>query len=199
MIYIKICGITNLCDAKFISLFEPDAMGFVFTNSPRKIMPERARKIIKSIPTFITSVGVFMNQKISEVNEIADFTGIDVIQLHGKEDENYCQKLNRRVIKRIDIKKGDSAESLGKKMENFKVSSFLLDPGRGSGKIFKWSLTENLSKRFIVAGGLNPENVKEAIKITNPYGVDVSSGVEKEPGKKDMVRVERFIREVRSC
>lgn len=196
---LKICGITNKEDAIMVSNFGADAIGFVFAESKRKITPEKAKEIIKILPPFITTVGIFMNTASSEVNEITEYTFIDAVQLHGNETPEYCYKINRKVIKGIAVTVDDTKETLIKKMRNYSVSAFILDPGRGSGKTFNWDIARGIDKPLIIAGGLTPDNVRQVIRDLHPYGVDVSTGVEKDYGKKDKEKVKRFIEEVKSC
>jgi phosphoribosylanthranilate isomerase len=198
-IRVKICGITNKEDAMMISNLGADAIGFVFAESKRKITPEKAKSIIEELPPFITTVGIFMDEELKEVNRITDFTLLDAVQLHGGESEEYCKRVNRKVIKGIKITKDDTNESLISKMENFSVSAFILDPGKGSGKTFNWEIARGIEKPIIIAGGLTPLNVSKVIQKLNPYGVDVSTGVEKDYGIKDKEKVKKFIREAHSC
>jgi phosphoribosylanthranilate isomerase len=196
---LKICGITNEKDAIMVSNLGADAIGFVFAESKRKITLEKAKEIIEQLPPFITTVGVFMDAQIDEVNKIAEYVALDAVQLHGNESPEYCNKMKRKVVKGILVTKNDSKESLLEKMKNYSVAAYILDPGTGSGEIFDWDIASGIEKPIIIAGGLSPENVKLVIKKLQPYGVDVSSGVEKEYGKKDMEKVKKFITEVRSC
>lgn len=182
-----------------VSNLGADAIGFVFAESKRKITPDKAREIIRILPPFITTVGIFMNTALSEVNEITEYAFIDTVQLHGKETCEYCDKVNRKVIKGIHVNENDTKETLIEKMQNYSVSAFILDPGRGSGKTFNWDIARGIDKPLIIAGGLTPDNVKHVIRDLHPYGVDVSTGVEKDYGKKDKEKVKRFIEEVRSC
>jgi phosphoribosylanthranilate isomerase len=196
---LKICGITNKEDAIMISNLGADAIGFVFAKSKRKVTPERAKEIIEILPPFITTVGIFMDTTLNEVNEISEFTSIDVIQLHGNETPQYCNKVKKKVIKGIAITATDTRETLLSKMKNYSVSAFILDPGRGSGKAFDWNIAKGIEENIIIAGGLTPDNVKQVISDLHPYGVDVSTGVEKAYGKKDRKKVEKFIKEALSC
>jgi len=196
---IKICGITNLEDSVMCVDLGIDALGFIFTRSERKIEPDKAREIINKLPPFVTTVGIFMDQELARVNEIADYTGIDVIQLHGNEPPEYCQRVNRKIIKRITITKDDTPRWLISKAEKYSVSAYLLDPGAGSGKVFDWNCALGIDLPLIIAGGLTPENVGAAVKLLKPYGVDAVSGVEKSAGLKDRDKVKKFITEVRSC
>ncbi len=193
---VKICSITNLEDACIAIEYGADALGFIFTKSTRQIQPEKAKHIIGQLTPFVTSVGVFMDDPLKYVEEVALFTGINIVQLHGNESPDYCQKLKKRVIKRIHVQKEDTKESLIQKMRLYSVSAFLLDPGSGSGKTFNWNIAKKIDFPLIIAGGLNPENVGQAVKLLRPYGVDVSSCVEKILGKKDPAKIKRFIEEV---
>lgn len=196
---IKICGITNLVDALMSAKLGADAVGFIFTASKRKINPKIAREIIVKLPPFITTVGVFKNETQKYLNQIADYTKIDIVQLHGNETPEYCNRIKRKVIKRFSINDDYETNDLVSQMNKYYVSAYLLDPGEGSGKKFDWNLATNINLPLIIAGGLTPENVKEVISLLTPYGVDVASGVEKSPGRKDIKKIMRFIEEVRSC
>lgn len=194
---VKICGITAVEDGLTAAELGADALGFVFAPSKRRISPQTARGIIKELPPFVTTVGVFVNETVEKVQDIADFSGIDVIQLHGAESPEYCAKLKKRVIKRIDVLDVDTTETLVSKMRLYKVAAYLLDPGAGSGKVFHWEKAKGIDLPLIIAGGLTPGNVKNVVRLLNPYGVDVSSGVEKSPGIKDKDKVRIFIAEVK--
>lgn len=204
MIKIKICGITRIEDALCAVESGADAIGFVFyPRSPRYITPEKAKEIISSIPPFITTVGVFVNEKMDTLIDMASYTGIDIVQLHGDEPPEYCHSLGRRFIKAFRIKENFDIEKIGQYKQ---ASAFLLDtyhtesPG-GTGKVFDWNRAIEAKKygKIILAGGLNPENVAGAIKKVNPYGVDVSSGVETGvKGIKDHDKIRAFIKVVRS-
>jgi len=198
---IKICGITNIDDALEAVSYGADALGFVFyEKSPRYIEVKRAKEIISKLPPFTTAVGVFVNETYKNIEKIIDACSIRVIQLHGDEEKDFCSKFKVRVIKAIRVKD----ESSLKMMKGYKVAAFLLDnysqklPG-GTGKSFDWDLAIRAKKYgdIILAGGLNPENVSEAISKVRPYGVDVSSGVESRPGKKDYKKMRRFIEAVK--
>jgi len=197
MTKIKICGITNFDDAKTVVDLGVDALGFVFVSSQRVISPERARRIIEQLPPFVTTVGVFMDETLDRVNQIADYTGIDIVQLHGDEPSEYCCGLKKKVIKRISVNDHDTKETLSSKIQKYLGITCLLDPGTGSGDVFDWHLAREVKVPLIVAGGLTPDNVRGVIRLLKPYAVDVASGVESSPGKKQRDKVEAFIREVR--
>lgn len=203
MVKIKICGITNLEDAIAAVEYGADALGFVFQpKSPRVITPELAREIVFGIPPFITTVGVFVDRSKEEIEKIVSHVGLNIIQLHGSEPPDSCQ-MSRKVIKAIRVKDLTDLESL----KNYTVSAFLLDTYSphtigGTGQIFNWDIAVEAKKfgRIILAGGLNPENVEEAIRWVQPYGVDVATGVEgNEKGKKDHRKLKLFIEKARKA
>jgi phosphoribosylanthranilate isomerase len=197
MVKVKICGITNLDDALMAVEAGADALGFVFFGaSPRHIFCEQAASIIRHLPPFVQTVGLFVNESLTKVNETTDRCGLDIVQLHGEEPPGFCAAVRRRVIKVLRIKDASSLEPI----DDYPVSAFLLDawsptaPG-GTGKTFNWDIAKSAAQkgRIILAGGLTPENVSEAIRQVRPYAVDVSSGVESAPGKKDHAKVREFI------
>ena len=204
MTKIKICGITNLDDAMAAVDFGADALGFVFfKGSPRNISPEKAAAIISRLPVFTTIVGVFVDEPREEILKIVSQTGLSVIQLHGEEPPEACL-LPRKVIKGIRIKSIESLEPL--KRYQGHISAFLLDtyaphmPG-GTGQAFNWDIALEAKNfgRVILAGGLTPENISEAIRRVNPYAVDVSSGVELVKGKKDHQKMKLFIERAKAA
>lgn len=200
MVKVKICGITNLVDALFACEFGADALGFIFyKKSPRYISPLNVGKIIAKLPPFTTTVGVFVNELPDTINMIVNDTGLNVVQLHGDEPVEFVKVIDSPVIKAVRIKN----EMDVKLLANYSVTAFLLDSLTksygGSGKTFDWKIAKKAKKfgKIILSGGLTPSNVVEAIRMVSPYGVDVSSGVESEPGKKDKKKVKDFIRVVR--
>jgi phosphoribosylanthranilate isomerase len=204
MTRVKICGITGIKDASAAVKAGADALGFVFfSKSPRSVSPDRAKEIIASLPPFTTSVGVFVNEDKSMVKEIVSYAGLDIIQLHGNESPEYCS-FEEKIIKAIRVKELSDLEPL-KKFNT--VSAFLLDtysPDKlgGTGQAFNWEIAVEAKKfgRIILAGGLTPENVEEAISFVQPYGVDVSSGVEGPvKGQKDQDKLKSFIKRARSA
>src|SRR3990172_2453596 len=199
---VKICGITGIDDALKAVEFGADALGFVFyKKSPRYIEVKKAREIISNLPPLITTVGVFVNDSFENIETIIDLCQIKTIQLHGDENQDFCSKFNLSVIKSIAVKDENSF----KKMKGYTVSAFILDsffqdiPG-GTGKSFDWDLAVKAKKygNIILAGGLTPENVREAILKVRPYAVDVSSGVESKPGEKDYEKMKKFIKMAKS-
>lgn len=198
MVKVKVCGITNIDDATAAVEFGADALGFVFfKKSPRYVSPKKAAYIIERLPPFIHTVGVFANESAENMEAVISATRISVAQLHGDEPPELC-RLTRRVIKGIRIKSLDSLAPLARYTRH--VSGFLLDaytPDKlgGTGMIFNWDIAVEAKQfgQIILAGGLTPDNVSEAVKYVKPYGVDVSSGVEKEKGVKDFLKMELFI------
>ena len=201
MTLVKICGITNLDDALFASEAGADALGFVFyKKSPRYVEPKKAWEIIKRLPPFVTTVGVFADQTEAEIKGIISEANIDVVQLHGEEPPEFCERLNKRVIKAIRVR---GMENLTE-VKTYKACALLLDTydkslKGGTGRIFNWEIAREakIFNKIIVAGGLTAENVADAIKVVQPYAVDVSSGVEKEKGVKDHQKIKMFIEKVK--
>ena len=198
MVRVKICGITAVEDALLAVEAGADALGFVFhVKSPRNISPENAKSIIQALPPFVQTVGLFVNAPIEMVNDVSDFCGLDLVQLHGDESREFCDRVNRRVIKAFRIKDRSSLDPLG----DYRVAGYLLDAWApsaygGTGHSFSWELAV-AAKRYgtiILAGGLTPENVRSAVEIVAPYAVDVSSGVESAPGRKDPDKVREFVK-----
>ena len=197
MVMVKICGITNLEDALTAVDAGADALGFVFhPKSPRHVFPEQAASIIRHLPPFIQTIGLFVDEPLDMVNATADQCGLDLIQLHGVEKPGYCDSVRRRVVKTFRVKDITSLEP----MRDYRVAAFLLDAWSpaahgGTGQTFNWEIAAcaSQSNRIILAGGLTPGNVAEAVRTVRPYGVDVSSGVESGPGKKDFLRIIDFI------
>lgn len=213
MTWIKICGTTNLEDALASVEAGADALGFIFTDSPRRITPEAAREIVANLPDSVQKIGVFVNASRERVHSIVAKVGLTGVQLHGTENEQYVEELCRgwneaktrkhqvRVIKAVPVRPGfeNTLRALSRSLD-----LFLLDSGAGgTGQSFdpKAALAglKKTPVRFIAAGGLRPENVSEAIEVLKPWGVDVASGVEKEKGKKDHAKVKAFIQAVRQA
>jgi len=197
MVRVKICGITNPEDALIAVEAGADALGFVFfRGSPRYISPDSAAAIIRLLPPFVQTVGLFVNEEAATVNEIADQCGLDLVQLHGKESPDYCADIHRRIIKAFRVKDLSSLDD----MSNYHVAACLLDAWSpaahgGTGTTFNWEIAARAaaSHRIILAGGLTPDNVAGAVATVRPYAVDVSSGVESAPGVKNGGLVRAFI------
>lgn len=205
---VKICGITRLEDAFAAVNAGAHALGFVFhPASPRFISPEKAGAIIRALPPFTMAIGVFVNVPAVEVETIADQCNLHAVQLHGEESPEECSAAKRPVIKgfRFDPAKGNLDFS------DYAVSSILVDANvagawGGTGVPVDWKLLnefletqpEAIRRRLVLAGGLGPHNVKEAIKLVKPFAVDVSTGVEREPGIKDHQKIKEFMNAIRS-
>lgn len=203
MIRIKICGMTNLEDALLAAELGADALGFIFyPKSPRAIRPEAAREIIRQLPPFVLTVGVFVDEEQARVREIVAYAGLDWLQLHGAESPGYCRAVGRRVIKGFRVKGEESLALLAS--YHGAVQAFLLDtyrPGTpgGTGETFDWELARRAKEHgpIILAGGLTPDNVAQAIRQAQPAAVDVASGVEAAPGKKDPNKLKAFLEAVK--
>ncbi len=202
---VKICGLTRQEDARLAVELGTSALGFIFyPRSPRYISPEEAREIIAQLPPLVTTVGVFVNEPPESVWEVVSRTGIDLVQLHGEESPEYCELFFPRVIKALRLKSAEDLEKIP--AYQGKVRAILLDtyvrdiPG-GTGQSFNWSWARE-AKRYglpiILAGGLHPGNIKEALKEVQPYGIDLSSGVESSPGRKDPEKLRALFRELAS-
>jgi phosphoribosylanthranilate isomerase len=197
---IKICGITNKEDALAAAHLGADALGFVFAPSPRRILAESAREIIKALPPFVKTVGVFADEDPERVSSIAAMCGLDILQLHGSESVDYCSSFDRRVIKAVRLQSRDELKNLSKYVnvvDALLLDTYLPDKLGGTGISFDWKLAVGARRygRIILAGGLNPENVAAAISMVKPYAVDASSGLEKSPGVKDHEKMTQFMRE----
>lgn len=205
---IKICGITDLAEAKAIVDAGVDGLGFIFAEgSPRKIEPEQAKEIVKTLPPFVDAVGVFVNEDADVVDEIVQYCNLTMVQLHGDETPGYCESMSCRVIKafRVVAEMAGSAQNLYGPYQDL-VSGYLLDTFHekmrgGTGETFDWKILEQARPPgpVILAGGLSPENVGEAISRVNPFAVDANSGVEIEPGRKDLEKVKQFVHEVKEA
>ena len=190
----------NKEDALAAAHFGADALGFVFATSPRKVSAESAREIIKTLPPFVKTVGVFVDEDPERVSSIAATCGLDILQFHGSESVDYCNSFNRRVIKAVRMQSRDELKNLSNYVDV--VDGLLLDtyvPNKlgGTGITFDWELAVEARRygRIILAGGLNPENVAAAIRMVKPYAVDASSGLERSPGVKDHEKMAQFIQE----
>jgi len=202
MVRIKICGITNLEDALLAADLGAHALGFIFSaKSPRCVAPEAAREIIRQLPPLVVSVGVFINEEAALVRDLAARLGLDWVQLHGAETPEYCRGLGRRVLKGFRIQDENSLKAL----QDYRgaVQAFLLDTYQkgqigGTGATFDWDLARQAQDYgpIVLAGGLTPANVAQAIKTAQPQAVDVASGVEAAPGKKDPEKLRAFFRAV---
>lgn len=226
-VWVKICGMTNVDDAETAVAFGANALGFIFAPGPRRIAPLEARSIVTRLPATLQRIGVFVNEKAERVRDIVSRAGMTGVQLHGDESPEYvrdlfggapspqelCHPAARRRATRV-FKAVRMDEHAAEKLRLFSdagdlVDAFLLDSASdvrgGSGKTFDWEqaaglvqqFAGNTNFRFVIAGGLRPDNVQGAIRKLQPWGVDVVSGVEKQPGIKNPDAVRDFIDKVR--
>ena len=195
MVKIKICGLKRMEDIEIVNKYKPDYIGFVFADSKRKVSYNLARKMKQNLDPSIKSVGVFVDADIDEILNLYDDGIIDFAQLHGRESEDYINKLRQKsnchlkIINSIEM--SDKTDLL--KYDNSMADYLLLDSGKGSGKTFDWQLIRNdLKKEFFLAGGLNTDNISLAIKDVNPFAVDLSSSLETD-GYKDEIKIKKLM------
>jgi phosphoribosylanthranilate isomerase len=200
---IKICGITNLADAFLAAGLGADMLGFIFyANSPRGIGREKAAAICRALPISVERVGVFVNTTAAEIEQTLQECGLTALQFHGDEPPAFCRQFAARAIKALRVRDADSLRAAAE----YDVDALLLDTYTdsqrgGTGRTFDWSLAvraKSLGRPIILSGGLTPENVQDAIRAAQPDAVDVASGVESAPGRKDLEKLRRFIQAVRT-
>jgi phosphoribosylanthranilate isomerase len=209
--WIKFCGTTSLADAQTSIEAGADALGFIFAESRRRVTAQQAEEITRELPENVDRVGVFVDESADRIRAIADRAHLTTVQLHGKESPDFVAGLKSgtaggrklRVIKTV-IMSGDFHLELERfVMASFPPEAILLDSGAGSGKTFDWRgvrpFLTGTEMRFIVAGGLTPDNVRDALRIFRPWGVDAVSGIEKEPGRKDPEKMKAFVAAVRNA
>jgi phosphoribosylanthranilate isomerase len=202
------CGLTRTRDVEFGVSQGLDALGFIFYDkSPRNVFPDFVRGVVSKLSPFVDSVGVFVNRDREEVEEIIEYCGLSHAQLHGKEDHKYCERVEQNVspchvIKAFRV--NESTTSSDFTPYNDIVHGYLLDTyakgnAGGTGEIFDWNIINrlDLQRPIILAGGLTPDNIEKAIQTIMPFGVDVNSGVEVEPGIKDHSKIMDFVRKIR--
>jgi phosphoribosylanthranilate isomerase len=193
---VKICGITRLDDALAAVQAGADALGFNFwPRSKRYLPPGEARAIVRRLPPFVTAVGVFVDPSREEVLRAVDASGVGMVQLHGDEPPELCASLPLPVLKAVRLQTSHDLAALA----SYEVQAFLLDAPTagygGSGRTCDWGLAAEVARelRVVLAGGLGPDNVAEAVRTVRPWAVDVASGVESAPGAKDPALVARFV------
>jgi phosphoribosylanthranilate isomerase len=199
MALVKICGITNPKDARVAADAGADAVGFVFAESPRRVDAEKARKISIALPENVIRVGVFVDEEPAEVSRISREVGLDIAQLHGDEPPETVTALREagvKVMKALRVKDVATLDAL----DEYEADLFLLDAYSarargGTGERFDWGVAKSLRGRdnIVVSGGLGPENVREAVELFEPFGVDASSSLEDGPGRKNGELVRRFV------
>lgn len=199
MVKVKICGLTREEDIHFVNNERPEYVGFVFAKSKRQVDRDTGKHLISLLNKEIKVVGVFVNSTMDEVNDIADYCQLDVIQLHGDETPEMCKKATCEVWKAFRVQDQKSFQQL----KDYHVNGYLLDAYHqnqfgGTGTAFDWRLLKNIcvEKQIILAGGITPDNVKQAIKLSNVQIIDVSSGVETN-GIKDAYKIKTLLERVR--
>ena len=202
MTRVKICGITDLRDAAHAVECGADAIGFIFAKSPRRISVKTAGKICRAVGPWVATVGVFVNENADTILRIVSECRLSAVQLHGDEPASFIHRLSGcKVIKTFRVsEKADLRNAAA-----YRVDAYLFDTKvsriyGGSGTSFDWRIlrSETVPRPIILSGGLNPQNVKSAVRMLKPYGVDVSSGVEKSPGHKDLKLMRKFIQNAKN-
>lgn len=199
---VKICGLTRGRDVRAAVEFGADAIGFVFAlNSKRIITPQRAAKLVQWVPAFVSRVGLFLDQDAEQVGRILEQVPLSLLQFHGREDAAFCRQFGLPYIKAVSMNSGHAAQQAEEDYAD--AAALLMDshnPGElgGTGHTFDWSRLTATKRPVILAGGLNPDNVRAAIRLVQPWAVDVSSGVEEAPGIKSAAAMRRFIEQAKS-
>jgi phosphoribosylanthranilate isomerase len=202
---VKICGITEKEDALSAVNLGADALGFIFAPSPRQIPMEKARRIIKTIPPFVKTVGVFVNEEDAAIREHINYCGLDLVQLHGDESPEFCCELMPYTIKTFRIKDDSNLQMSMAYRANARallLDTYAKDKVGGTGKTFDWQLAVKIKETglpVILSGGLGPSNIEEAIRVVRPYAVDVNSGVEERPGKKSYGLMRQLMDKIRKA
>ena len=205
-LWIKICGVTRNRDALLAAELGADAIGLVFyANSPRALVATQVASVVANVPGSVSVIGLFVNPTREEVEVVLSTGLVDVLQFHGEEDEEFCNSFDRPYLKAFQVK---DLQSLDSTLSEYRTATYILldsysvEKMGGTGQKFDWSIggniVQNLDQKVVVAGGLKPENIKDAVIKMNPFGVDVSSGVESSPGLKDAEKLRKFIEGARS-
>ena len=198
---VKICGITRSEDLEIAVRAGADALGFVFAErSKRRIDTEQARELVRKVPAFVSRVGLFMDQDADRVARVLDRVPLTLLQFHGNEDADFCRQFGLPYMKAVAMDSDQAVAEAARKYPD--AAALLLDSHEvgglgGTGRTFDWSLVVAAPLPLVLAGGLTPENVRRAIEQVRPWGVDVSSGVEDEPGVKNTDRMRQFIKEAK--
>jgi phosphoribosylanthranilate isomerase len=200
---VKICGITDPKDALMAVELGAAALGFIFADSPRQITPLKVHDIINAIPPFVKTVGVFVNEDPTVIRNVKDYCGLDLVQLHGHESPDLCDELMPYTIKALRMKDETSirtAQTYRGKVRALLLDTYSKDKAGGTGETFDWQLAKKIKKLgipIILAGGLGPSNIDDAISTVRPYAVDVNSGVEERPGKKSHTLIKDLMEKVK--
>jgi phosphoribosylanthranilate isomerase len=200
--FIKVCGITRLTDALHATQQGASALGFVFwPRSPRGVTPERAAEIIRELPSNVMTVGVFVNETVEGIRDVVARSGVTTVQLHGDEPSGFAEALGWPVLRSVTVDDALDTCSTWPSGTTFLVDAADRVRRGGTGALVDWARAAEVARRWrvVLAGGLTPENVQEAIATVRPFGVDVSSGVESAPGVKDLDKVARFVAAARSA
>lgn len=203
MVKVKICGITDPHDASVAVDLGADSLGFIFAPSPRQVTPEEVRTIVMTLPPFVQTVGVFIDEDRAKIRQIIDFCGLDLVQLHGEESPEMCNELMPRSIKAFRVNDESSVSAVGRYQGSVKAvlfDSYSEEKRGGTGKTFDWNLAvkgKEMGMPVILSGGLTPSNIQEAILNVKPYAVDVNSGVEKSPGRKSLILMKKLMETIR--
>ncbi len=205
MLTVKVCGITNEADGVAAVEAGANALGFIlYRKSPRYVEPKVVKAIVAVLPPFVVPVGVFVNEEAHVVRETMDDCGLMLAQLHGDENAAYCERLGRPALKAFRLRDRGSLLALAEYQGRAGVRGFVVDTYSeeaygGTGRTTDWTLAAEVARvsRILLAGGLTSANVADAIRTVRPYGVDVSSGVEVSPGRKDHAKVRAFLEAVR--
>ena len=197
MTKIKMCGLSRIEDIEAANLIKPDYIGFVFAEiSKRRVSAPEASKLKSKLDPDIKAVGVFLDDKLDFVASMLNLGIVDVVQLHGSENEEYIERVrqitNKPIIKAFIIRSKEDVE----RAERSTADYILLDGGKGEGKAFDWSLLKDIKRPYFLAGGLKPDNASDAVKVLKPYAVDVSTGIETD-GVKDREKMTAFANTVR--
>lgn len=202
-LFVKICGVTSVDDACFAAEAGTDAIGLNFyRRSPRAVSVAVAKQIVAALPPFVWTVGIFVDESATTLKRIADAVRLDAVQLHGRESPQFVKRLHRRTLKAIHVS-SMSVDALAARYET--ADALVLDAAQpnfgGGGITFDWKFARSVAaqRAILLAGGLTPKNVAEAVRFVQPFGVDVASGVEKAPGVKDAKKVRAFIRAARGA
>ncbi|GIN92708.1 phosphoribosylanthranilate isomerase [Siminovitchia terrae] len=202
MVRIKFCGLTDKHSAKTAVEAGADAIGFVFAASKREVTPEQAKEIIESLPPYVSTVGVFVDETLDRINEIAEYCQLDMLQLHGSETPEYCHHIKRPAVKAIKVRKAsdlDQAAAYKQVVRGLLLDAYVEGASGGTGHTFPWEYAAKARGMdpIVLAGGLRADNVEEAIIKISPFAVDVSSGIESD-GVKDPRKMIEFVQRVRN-
>ena len=195
MVRVKICGLTNPEDAQAAIRWGADALGFILAESPRRVEPDTIRDIIRRLPPFVVTVGVFVNADLDDIRAVRDYCGLDAVQLHGDQSPEFLRALGGRVVKVLRVGPDRPLDPAAYPQATLLLDTYSPEAHGGTGRTFDWRLAVDAARQrpIILAGGLSPANVARAIETVKPYAVDVSSGVEKDKGRKDHDQMALFI------